>query len=61
MVLGLIIGNVTSSYIGGSFIVPWDWMLLAVVVCTVVGLGAGIWPAYKASKINPIEALRHEG
>jgi|TARA_B110000902_G_scaffold86490_1_gene102655 putative ABC transport system permease protein len=61
VVLGLIIGNVTSSYIGGSFIVPWDWMLLAVVVCTVVGLGAGIWPAYKASKINPIEALRHEG
>mgnify|MGYP001574793639 CR=1 FL=1 len=61
VVLGLIIGNVISSYIGGSFIVPWDWMLLAVVVCTVVGLGAGIWPAYKASKINPIEALRHEG
>ena len=61
VILGLIIGNITSSYIGGSFIVPWNWMLLAIVVCTVVGLGAGIWPAYKASKINPIEALRHEG
>lgn len=61
IILGLIIGNVTSSYIGGSFIVPWNWMFLAVGVCTIVGLGAGIWPAYKASKINPIEALRHEG
>ena len=60
VILGLGIGNLTSSYIGGSFIVPWDWILLALVVCTVVGLGAGIWPAYKASKVNPIEALRHE-
>ena len=61
VILGLIIGNITSSFIGGSFIVPWNWILLALVVCTIVGLGAGIWPAYKASKINPIEALRHEG
>jgi len=37
-----------------------NWILLALVVCTVVGLAAGILPAYKASKINPIEALRHE-
>lgn len=61
VILGLVIGNITSSFIGGSFIVPWNWILLALVVCTVVGLGAGIWPAYKASKVNPIEALRHEG
>jgi putative ABC transport system permease protein len=60
IVLGLIIGNITSNYIGGSFIVPWNWMFLALGVCTLVGLSAGIWPAYKASKINPIEALRHE-
>ncbi len=60
VVLGLIIGNVTSNMIGGSFIVPWNWIFLALGICTLVGLGAGIWPAYQASKINPIEALRHE-
>ena len=60
IILGLVIGNLTSSYIGGSFIVPWNWMILAVVVCSVVGLVAGIWPAYKASKVDPIIALRHE-
>lgn len=60
VVFGLIAGNTVSNYIGGSFIIPWNWMLLALFVCTIVGLGAGIWPAYKASKINPIEALRHE-
>lgn len=60
VIFGLIIGNLTSNYIGGSFIVPWDWIALALLVCTVVGLFAGIWPAYKASKIDPIEALRYE-
>jgi putative ABC transport system permease protein len=60
VILGLAIGNLTSSAIGGEFIVPWNWMLLAFGVCTLVGLGAGIWPAYQASRINPIEALRHE-
>ena len=60
VIFGLIAGNAVSSYIGGSFIIPWNWIFLALVVCTVVGLAAGIWPAYKASKINPIEALRHE-
>ena len=60
VIFGLVAGNAVSYYIGGSFIIPWNWMLLALFVCTIVGLGAGIWPAYKASKINPIEALRHE-
>jgi putative ABC transport system permease protein len=60
VILGITMGNLISSMIGGSFIIPWNWIGLALVVCTVVGLGAGIWPAYKASRINPIEALRHE-
>lgn len=60
VIFGLLAGNAVSSYIGGSFIIPWNWMILALIVCTLVGLGAGIWPAYKASQVNPIEALRHE-
>ena len=60
IILGLAMGNLISNYIGGTFIVPWRWILLALVVCTMVGMGAGIWPARKASRINPIEALRHE-
>ena len=60
IVLGLFMGNLISNYIGGAFIVPWKWITLAIGVCTLVGLGAGIWPARKAAQINPIEALRHE-
>tara|TARA_B110000093_G_C12935015_1_gene395332 strand:+ start:1 stop:1068 length:1068 start_codon:yes stop_codon:yes gene_type:complete len=61
VIFGLLVGNAISRFIGGSFIVPWDWIGLALLVCTLVGLGAGIWPARKAARINPIEALRHEG
>jgi len=60
ILLGLIIGNVVASYIGIGFIVPWGWMLLAAGLCFGVGLLSGIYPAYKAAKLDPIESLRYE-
>jgi putative ABC transport system permease protein len=55
-------GNVVSFFMtgGGSFVVPWNWILLGLVVCIVVGLLSGYYPAYKASKLDPIESLRYE-
>lgn len=58
--LGIGIGNATSALIGGSFIIPWAWMGLAAALCLVVGLLSGFYPAYKASQLDPIEALRYE-
>lgn len=57
---GLIIGNLVALIIGGSFVVPWLWMTLAVILCFVVGVTAGAYPAIRASRLNPVEALRHE-
>jgi putative ABC transport system permease protein len=60
IILGVLIGNLISIAVGGAFIIPWDWILLGVSVCFVVGLAAGIYPAIKASNLDPIEALRYE-
>lgn len=58
--LGIAIGNLVSSFISGSFIIPWFWMLMAFAIGMVVGLASGYYPAYKASKMDPIESLRFE-
>jgi putative ABC transport system permease protein len=60
VLLGILIGNATSSLIGGSFIIPWAWMLLSAVLCLLVGLLSGFYPAFKASRLDPIESLRYE-
>ena len=60
ILLGILIGNVVTFAMGGSFLIPWAWMLLGVTVCMIVGLISGLYPALKASRLDPIEALRHE-
>lgn len=60
IVLGLLLGNLVALGLGSGFIAPWNWIVMAFIVCIVVGLVAGLYPASKASKLDPIEALRHD-
>jgi putative ABC transport system permease protein len=60
ILLGIIIGNGVSLAIGSSFIIPWKWILLGIVLCFGVGIVSGYFPAVKASKLDPILALRYE-
>jgi len=60
IILGILIGNVVSLVTGGTFIVPWFWILSGVLLCFVVGLISGLFPAIKASKLDPIISLRYE-
>ena len=60
VILGILMGNIVTFIIGGSFLIPWAWMLLGFVLCMIVGLVSGLYPALKASRLDPIEALRYE-
>lgn len=63
IVLAIPIGNVIAQGISGgvaSFIIPWLWMISGIIICILVGLFSGIYPAIKASKLDPVEALRYE-
>jgi len=61
VLLGILIGNVISRFMGiTAFVLPWFWMLVGMIICVVVGLLSGYYPAHKASKLDPIESLRFE-
>ncbi|TVQ88424.1 MAG: FtsX-like permease family protein [Bacteroidetes bacterium] len=60
IILGILVGNVISYFIGNPFIVPWKWIIIGILLCTLVGLVAGYYPAAKASRLDPIDSLRYE-
>ncbi|SJZ75747.1 ABC transporter permease [Sediminibacterium ginsengisoli] len=60
IILGVLVGNIFGIILKTGFIVPWAWVIIGIVICSVVGLAAGIYPAMKAARLNPIVALRYE-
>ena len=60
IVSGVLLGNVVALLLKTGFVVPWAWVIAGIFVCSFVGLAAGLYPAYKASKLDPIVALRYE-
>lgn len=60
IVLGILVGNLAGSFLKADTIIPIDWVLIGVFLCVIIGVTFGTYPAYKASNLDPIEALRYE-
>jgi len=60
ILLGVVVGNLVGSLMGTPFFVPWKVVTAGILICSAVGLAAGIYPAWKASRLDPIAALRYE-
>ncbi|MCF6128173.1 ABC transporter permease [Flavobacterium sp. AS60] len=60
IILGILVGFGISSLLDLKFVTPWGAIFAAFVTSFIVGLVSGLYPAIKASQLDPIEALRYE-
>ncbi len=61
-VIGIIAGVATGNVVAFKFnlppIFPWLWIIISMVVCSGIGMTFGLFPAWKAANLDPVEALR---
>src|SRR2546427_7284064 len=60
VLLGILGGNATSYFMKLPPVIPFDWIVIGLVICSIVGIVFGTYPAYKAANLDPIESLRYE-
>jgi putative ABC transport system permease protein len=60
VVVGFALGNLVAVFTHFQPRVPLEWALIGLLFCSAVGIAFGMLPAIRASKLDPIEALRYE-
>jgi putative ABC transport system permease protein len=58
--LGILGGNSVAWLMKVPPVIPFDWIVLGLGICSVVGVVFGTYPAWKAANLDPIESLRYE-
>jgi putative ABC transport system permease protein len=60
VILGILGGNAAAYFLELPPAVPFDWVVIGLVICSIVGIVFGSYPAFKAANLDPIESLRYE-
>jgi putative ABC transport system permease protein len=60
VILGIIGGNVAAYFLEVPPVIPVDWIAIGLIICSIVGIVFGTYPAFKAANLDPIESLRYE-
>ena len=58
--MGILGGNATAYLLKLPPVIPVDWVVIGLAICSVVGIVFGTYPAWKAANLDPIESLRYE-
>ena len=58
--LGMTAAKITSQITGWPTLTPFTWIGIACISSAAIGIVSGFYPAWKASRLDPIEALRYE-
>lgn len=60
IVLGILAGNLAALFLSVPPVIPFDWAAIGFIICSIIGVVFGVYPAWKASNLDPIESLRYE-
>ncbi|MDR0926501.1 MAG: ABC transporter permease [Ignavibacteria bacterium] len=60
IMLGIVVGTGFGALVGMSLGIPYSWIVFSIVICTILGIASGAYPAWKAANLDPIDALRYE-